>query len=85
VRFIVDSGEFVRARAAQWSVPTLLLYAGSDRCVAPAGSAALAATAPKSTLTAHVFAQLFHEIFNEPEQREVFAVLGEWLSSGRGS
>jgi len=90
VRFIVDGGEFVRARAAQWSVPTLLLYAGCDRCVAPAGSAALAAAAPRSVLTAREFTPLFHEIFNEPEQREVFAVLGEWLgraglSSGRGS
>jgi len=84
VRFIVDGGEFVRARAARWAVPTLLLWAGSDRCVAPAGSAALAAAAPKSVLTARVFAPLFHEIFNEPEQREVFAVLGDWLSSGRG-
>jgi alpha-beta hydrolase superfamily lysophospholipase len=84
VRFIVDGGEFVRARAARWAVPTLLLWAGSDRCVAPAGSAALAAAAPKSMLTARAFGPLFHEIFNEPEQREVFAVLGDWLSSGRG-
>jgi len=84
VRFIVDGGEFVRARAARWAVPTLLLWAGSDRCVAPAGSAALAAAAPKSMLTARAFPPLFHEIFNEPEQREVFAVLGDWLSSGRG-
>jgi len=84
-RFIVDAGDFVRARAAQWAVPTLLLYAGRDRCVAPAGSAALAAAAPKRVLTAREFAPLFHEIFNEPEQREVFGVLGDWLSSGRGS
>jgi alpha-beta hydrolase superfamily lysophospholipase len=85
VRFIVDGGEFVRARAAQWAVPTLLLYAGSDRCVAPAGSRAVAAAAPKSALTAREFAPMFHEIFNEPEQREVYAALGEWLNSGRGS
>ena len=85
VRFMREGGEFVRARAAQWSVPTLLLYAGSDRCVAPAGSRALAAAAPKSALTAREFAPLFHEIFNEPEQREVFAALGDWLSSARGS
>ena len=84
-RFIIDSGELVRARAPQWAVPTLLLYAGSDRCVAPAGSAALAAAAPKSVLRAREFPSLFHEIFNEPEQREVFGVLGEWLSSARGS
>jgi alpha-beta hydrolase superfamily lysophospholipase len=84
-RFIVDAGEFVRARAPQWSVPTLLIYAGSDRCVAPAGSAAMAAAAPARTLTARAFAPLYHEIFNEPEQREVFSVLHDWLNSVRGS
>ena len=35
VRFISEGGEIVRALAPQWKVPTLLLYAGSDRCVAP--------------------------------------------------
>ena len=80
VRFIVDGGEFVRAHAARWRVPTLLLYAGSDRCVAPSGSAAFAAAAPARVVTARVFAPLFHEIFNEPEQADVFAVLAAWLS-----
>ena len=75
VRFIVDGGEWVRARAATWAVPTLLLYAGSDRCVAPAGSRAFAAAAPKAMVTAQEFTPLFHEIFNEPEQAEVFAAL----------
>jgi alpha-beta hydrolase superfamily lysophospholipase len=80
VRFIVDGGHLVRAHAARWRVPTLLLYAGSDRCVAPAGSAAFAAAAPKGAVTAQAFAPLFHEIFNEPEQAQVFAVLAAWLS-----
>jgi alpha-beta hydrolase superfamily lysophospholipase len=79
-RFIVDGGEFVRSHAAQWRVPTLLLYAGSDRCVAPAGSAAFAAAAPQGVVTARTFPTLFHEIFNEPEQAEVFAALAAWLS-----
>jgi len=84
VRFMVDGGAYVLARAARWSVPTLLLYAGSDRCVAPAGSKAFALSAPKAAVSVREFAPLFHEIFNEPEQREVFAVLGDWLSAGRG-
>jgi len=84
-RFIVDGGEFVRAHAAQWKLPTLLLYAGSDRCVAPGGSAAFAAAAPKGVVKVQVFPTLFHEIFNEPEQDQVFAALGDWLSPGRGS
>jgi alpha-beta hydrolase superfamily lysophospholipase len=78
--FIVQGGRSVRERAASWAVPTLLLYAGSDRCVAPAGSAGFAAAAPQSLVAVHEFRPLFHEIFNEPEQADVFAVLREWLA-----
>ena len=80
-RFIVDGGEFVRENAARWAVPTLLLFAGSDRCVAPAGSRAFASAAPATVLTAREFAPLFHEIFNEPEQADLFAALGAWLAA----
>ena len=80
-RFIAESGAFVRAHAAQWRVPTLLLYAGADRCVAPAGSAAFAAAAPSGVVSARAFPALFHEIFNEPAQAEVFAALATWLSA----
>ena len=83
VRFIVDGGEAVRAAAASWRVPTLLMWAGSDRCVAPAGSAAFAAAAPRDVVSSREFQPLFHEIFNEPEQAEVFGVLTAWLA-GRG-
>ena len=47
----------VRARASRRAgrVPTLLLYAGADRCVPPAGSAAFAAAAPPAVVTARVY------------------------------
>jgi alpha-beta hydrolase superfamily lysophospholipase len=80
-RFIVDAGNAVRALAPRWRVPTLLLYAGSDRCVVAAGSAAFAAAAAPSVVTAQPFASLFHEIFNEPEQDEVLAILAAWLDT----
>ena len=80
-QFIVDAGTVVQQRAAQWTVPTLLLYAGADRCVAPAGSASFAAAAPPGVVTAREWPTLFHEIFNEPEQAEVLAVLVEWLAT----
>jgi alpha-beta hydrolase superfamily lysophospholipase len=79
-RFIVDGGKRVLERAPQWKLPTLLLYAGSDRCVAPAGSAAFAASAPKTAVTSREFAGLYHEIFNEPEKADAFAALGAWLA-----
>jgi len=80
VRFIVDGGRSVIDCAARWPLPTLLLYAGSDRCVAPRGSAAFAAAAPKAQVQARVFPAMFHEIFNEPGRGEVFALLTGWLA-----
>ena len=84
-RFIVDAGAFVIAQAPRWPVPTLLLYAGADRCVAPAGSVAFAAAAPPTQVLSHCFEALSHEIFNEPEQAEVFAMLGAWLAQQSSS
>jgi len=80
-RFIVGAGRQVIASAAQWRVPTLLLWAGADRCVAPRGSAAFAAAAPKGVVQSRCFDGLAHEIFNEPERDFVVGALIEWLAS----
>lgn len=79
VRFLLDAGAEVLQQAAQWRLPTLLLYAGSDRCVSPRGSAAFAAAAPESVVRTQAFPALYHEIFNEPERGEVIAALRAWL------
>lgn len=80
-RFIVDEGQAVLARAAGWQVPTLLLYAGADQLVDPAGSRAFAAAAPASAVTTHPFEALYHEIFNEVDKDAVFAQLQAWLDA----
>ncbi|KFN42566.1 alpha/beta hydrolase [Arenimonas oryziterrae] len=81
VRFILDGGAWVQAQATQWRLPTLLLYAGSDRCVSPAGSAAFSAAAPAAVVQTQVFPAMFHEIFNEPERDTVIAALTRWLDT----
>ena len=80
VRFIVDGGAEVLRQAPRWTLPTLLLWAGADRCVAPTGSAAFVAAAPAAVLTAQAFAGLYHEIFNEPERELVLSHLSRWLA-----
>jgi alpha-beta hydrolase superfamily lysophospholipase len=79
-RFILDGGELVRHLAPLWRVPTLLLWAGADRCVAPRGSAAFAQAAPPGMVQAQVFPALYHEIFNEPERAQVLERLLAWLA-----
>ncbi|WP_077038164.1 alpha/beta hydrolase [Pelomonas sp. KK5] len=78
-RMIVDGGEIVLQHARDWVVPTLLMWAGSDRCVAPSGSADFAEEAPAAMLRAHCFEDMYHEIFNEPEREQVFSRLQAWL------
>ncbi|ROZ64453.1 alpha/beta hydrolase [Ramlibacter sp. WS9] len=78
-RFIAGSGQVAIDRAPQWTVPTLLMYAGQDKLVDPRGSRAFAAAAPRDVVTSHCFEDLFHEIFNELESEPVFDTLKQWL------
>jgi alpha-beta hydrolase superfamily lysophospholipase len=80
-RFIADAGPTVIAHAPQWDVPTLLMYAGADKLVNPAGSRAFAEAAPPKLLDAHCFPNHYHEIFNEPDNEPVFAVMQRWLQA----
>jgi alpha-beta hydrolase superfamily lysophospholipase len=77
-RFIADEGHRVVAKAADWTVPTLLLYAGDDRLVDPAASHAFAEKAPDA-VSSCCFEALYHEIFNEVDADKVFDALQRWL------
>jgi len=80
-RFMEEEGALVRSRAPSWNVPTLLMFAGDDRLVDPAGSETFAATAPQRFLTTHRFGPLYHEIFNESEAQPVYDALRQWLDA----
>ncbi len=78
-RFIATAGPATVALASSWKVPTLLMYAGDDRLVAPQGSRDFAVAAPAAVVTTHCFEGLYHEIFNELDATPVFAALCKWL------
>ncbi len=78
---VLDGAQVVQSRAARWPVPTLLLWAGDDRLVDPAGSAAFAAAAPRTVVTAQCFPALYHELFNETERAAVLEVVLRWLET----
>ena len=78
-RYIAEGGPAVLAAAPSWQVPTLLMYAGSDKLVSPHGSAAFAKAAPARVVEAQAYPELYHEIFNELERAPVYARLEDWL------
>ena len=60
------------------------MWAGSDRCVAPARQRRVRrGGAAGGACSAQAFAPLFHEIFNEPEQAQVFARLQRLAAAAR--
>lgn len=84
-KFIATAGPATVAAASSWSTPTLLMYAGADKLVNPAGSRAFAEAAAGNgaaqVVTTRCFNDLYHEIFNETDAAPVFASLKSWLDA----
>ncbi len=78
--YIADAGPQVLAAAAQWTVPTLLMFAGDDHLVSPRGSLRFAQAAPARYVEAKVYPNHYHEIFNELDRAPVYARLQDWLA-----
>ncbi|MDP4621581.1 MAG: lysophospholipase [Hydrogenophaga sp.] len=80
---MLDNAPGVFSAAAQWRIPTLLMFAGDDALVDPEGSRRWARAAPASVLDAQEFPGLFHEIFNETPElaAPVWARLQDWLKA----
>ncbi|WP_420996954.1 lysophospholipase [Cupriavidus sp. 30B13] len=70
-----------QADAALLEAPALLLVAGDDRIVDPAGSRRFCDAAPPDLRELRWFDGGYHELFNEaqPLRGEVFAALAGWL------
>ena len=78
-RFIAVAGPATVSSAAGWTVPTLLMYAGDDHLVNPAGNRRFAKAAPKQVVSSACFENLYHEIFNEADAAPALATLQHWL------
>ena len=80
-QWIAVQGAACIAAAPQWSTPTLVVYAGADRLVSPAGSRAFAKAAPPKLVQSYCFDEMYHEILNDPERAQVLAVIKRWLAA----
>lgn len=71
----------MRARAAQITVPCLILQAGDDRLVSVEASRRFAAQVSSPGSAYRVYAGAFHELFNEAGRQQVFDDLCGWLTA----
>jgi acylglycerol lipase len=80
----LETIDAIIARAAQLTVPLLLIHGGEDTVAYPSGARELAERAPELT-TLRVYDGLFHEIHNEPEQEQVLTDVLAWLEPRIGN
>ena len=70
----------IQANAEKITLPMLLLHGGDDAMAAAEGSRLLHSRISSTDKTLKIYPGLFHEIFNEPEQEEVFADVLAWCN-----
>ncbi len=70
----------VQSRASELSIPLLILHGDADALTSVDGSVFLLEHAGSSDKTLQRYAELFHEIFNEPEKDRVLADVSSWLT-----
>jgi alpha-beta hydrolase superfamily lysophospholipase len=69
----------IQDHAGQITLPTLILHGECDVLAAPSGSELLHRELGSASKTLKIYPELYHEIFNEPEQEQVLSDLAEWL------
>lgn len=77
---LFDSGEWALSRAAEFSLPLLLMHGSADRLTSANASREFARQGGKN-ITLRIWDDWFHEIHNETEQAEVFKVMVDWLDA----
>jgi acylglycerol lipase len=82
-REMLRTSDLVAARGAELTLPVLIMVGSADRIVPLEGARALKASLGGSDTTLTVYDGLYHEIFNEPEKRQVLDDLTSWLNRHR--
>ena len=75
-----DTGLWALEYAGELTLPLLLMHGGADRITSVEASQQFAKSAGEK-VTLRIWEGFYHEIHNEPEQKEVFAFTIEWLNS----
>lgn len=68
----------IQARAAEIELPMLMLHGAADVMASPEGSRFLDAHISSTDKTLKIYPGLYHEIFNEPERKQVFTDVLDW-------
>lgn len=80
-RFMSEKGAQLLKLAPQWSLPTLLLYAGLDGVAQPGATRRFARHAPTEVVESVCFEDMYHHLFHDVYRHEALDVLLHWLDN----
>ena len=76
---LIGVGETMPQRAASLTAPLLVVHGGQDKLVPVAGSRRLVECVGSTDVNLKVYPELYHEVFNEPEQAVVLDDVVSWI------
>ncbi len=76
---MTNTMERVKAEINTVSIPLMVMHGTGDNITAPSGSEFVYNRCASSDKTLKLYEDLYHEIFNEPEQAHVFEDMIDWL------
>jgi len=82
---MTDTMETVKQRASEITLPILLMHGSADSMTAPEGTRLLHDSCASLDKKMTLYDGLYHEIFNEPEQEQVFTDMIAWLNTHTSS
>jgi alpha-beta hydrolase superfamily lysophospholipase len=71
----------IHERAADLTLPMLILHGGEDVMTSPEGSRFLYQHIQSNDKTLKIYPGLYHEVFNEPEQADILAEVLSWCEA----
>lgn len=78
-RALIEVGETMPQRAAALTAPLLVVHGEHDKLVPAQGSQQLVECVGSTDVHLKVYPQLYHEVFNEPEQAVVLDDVASWI------
>jgi alpha-beta hydrolase superfamily lysophospholipase len=80
-RSLLDAQAALQGDLSGWNLPVFAVVAGDDRLANASVSQAMLRTIPATLLDMQVFAQNYHENFNEVNREVIFSAMLRWMRS----
>ncbi len=78
---IVNATKFIQSNMHKFDLPVMIMHGTDDRLTDPLGSQQLHQRSSSKDKSLKLWKGLYHEILNEPEQKEVMQMMLDWINA----